>query len=171
MRSRWRKLDGRLVKSVHQSEAEVAQILRANAAIRDLAQAKTGGHGSETFRYVGRVAAAKNAEWIHEWRQRGGYSGTGMTAQKYCILQMSKPENKAFVVTPSGNTGFEKEARRMQFGHTAPGSAAALGNRPPAKKHNQVHIMHPSGNREMSMTELVERVQQNMRRVRSVGVK
>jgi hypothetical protein len=114
MRRRLRKMDGKWVWETLQPEPEIAQILDMNHHIQSSAT-RPGGTGSENMRYVGRVPATIDAQWRAEWRKKGGHKGTGMSADEYCLLQMSKPEYNRFVVTPSGKTGRERKARRLTF--------------------------------------------------------
>lgn len=116
MRSRWVRVDGKLVKQTVQPANEVGRVIDTNDRIRnELATEKTGGAGSNNIRWLGRVPMALDAKWRHEWRTKGGFSGTGLKAHDYVLFKMSLPENSKLVVTPSGRTGFEQKARKLRF--------------------------------------------------------
>jgi len=105
--------DGKTVRRyVHQPDASVQAVLDFTAECRK--SSKTTG--SDNMKFVANVPLAMTGQWTHEWRQRGGHAGTGMSAQQYILLKASLPDYSGLVSTPSGKTGFEKQARRLQYG-------------------------------------------------------
>ena len=118
MERRWVKKDGRMVREVRQEADEVQKILDANHAIATSPNF-VGGTGSKNQRCVARVPVVQHAAWTHEWRLKGGLNGTGLTGPEYCLLRASQPDYSKFVTTPSGDTGLEREARKLAFGWEA----------------------------------------------------
>lgn len=108
-----KRIDGRWAKQVHQSEAEVQSVLDLNHFISTSAS-KPGGVGSDNMRFLARVPTAAWGQWAHDWRMRGGLTGTGMKMHEYIVLQASLPDYSKFVTTPSGKTGFERKARLLR---------------------------------------------------------
>lgn len=114
--SRWARQDGRPVKQYFQPKREVQTVLDLNAHIRNT-PSSPGGRGSDNFKFAARVPTAFWAQWMHEWRQKGGQRGTGMKSRDYCMLKASLPDYSQFVATPSGKTGFERRARAIKMGY------------------------------------------------------
>ena len=122
--------DGRAFWQMHQNEREVGAVLDMNHFIRNN-PTSSGGTGSKDMKFVARIPEAANAQFMYDWRMKGGQAGTGMTCTEYCILQASLPDYEAFVTTPSGKTGYERGARRFQMGYT--GKRLKLDNAPRKK--------------------------------------
>jgi hypothetical protein len=127
------KIDGQTVRQVHQSAQEVQMILDEN---RFLAANKGGA--SKNARYVARVPIALYGQWVHEWRQKGGLAGTGMKSMDYVILKASVPDYSQLVTTPSGKTGFEQTARRIQAGYVGKNLKISAAPRPEARKRDVI---------------------------------
>jgi len=107
-------VNGRPTRYAHQSAEEVKAILDVNSIISN-DRSRPGGMGSDNVRYLARIPMAQVGAWGHEWRMKGGLQGTGMKLNEYCLLKASTPNFNKFVVSPSGRTGFEKQARRLAF--------------------------------------------------------
>jgi len=116
MERRWTKLDGRPTRQTVQPAQEVEAVLDLNQYIAG-SSARTGGAGSDNFRFLARVPTAAWGMWAHEWRMKGGLQGTGMKQQDYIILRASTPDYSKFVTTPSGKTGFERQANAIRAGY------------------------------------------------------
>lgn len=105
--------DGRtLRKLVHQPEAQVQAVLDFTQECRN----RDRMTGSENMKFLANVPLAMVGQWTHDWRQKGGHNGTGMSAQEYILLKASLPDYSSLVSTPSGKTGFEKKARQLRYG-------------------------------------------------------
>ena len=114
--SRWAKINGQMVKQTHQPEGEVDAVLDLNRFTRNN-PTSAGGRGSKEVKFLARIPLAMAGQWTHEWRLRGGLEGTGMKAQEFCVLKASTPNYSELIATPSGKTGFEKQARRLAMGY------------------------------------------------------
>lgn len=128
-----KKIDGQTVRQTHQTADEVQLILDGN---RFLAENKGGA--SKNAKYVARIPSALYGQWAHDWRQKGGQKGTGMKCMDYVLLRVSTPDYSQFVATPSGKTGFERMARRIQMGYDARKNLKVAATRPEARKRDVI---------------------------------
>ena len=129
---RWVKTDTGAMKQVAQPDAQVKAIVDFSHACRTGGSA--GGTGTDNMKYMANLPMALYGQWLHDWRMKGGLNGTGMKSHEYCVLQMSLPDYQAFVSTPSGKTGFERQARKLTFGYENYGRGVKLQKLAPTPK-------------------------------------
>lgn len=127
------KIDGKTVRQVSQSAAEVQMILDENSYL-----AENNGGTSKNARFVARVPMALYGQWAHDWRMKGGLAGTGMKCKDYVLLRVSTPDYASLVTTPSGKTGMESMARRIQMGYDAQRNLKITSTRPEARKRDVI---------------------------------
>ncbi|MCA9553020.1 MAG: hypothetical protein KC933_23490 [Myxococcales bacterium] len=128
-----KKMDGQTVRRTHQTADEVQLILDENKYL-----AENKGGARKDMKYLARIPIALYGQWAHDWRQKGGLQGTGMKCADYVLLRISTPDYSALVATPSGKTGFEKMARRIQVGYDAQQSLKTAVARPQARKRDVI---------------------------------
>lgn len=124
LQRRWVKTDSGVMKQVVQPDRSVKAVLDFTHTCRT--EGRGGGVGSDNVKFLANVPLAMYGQWAHDWRMRGGLNGTGMKCHEYCVLQASLPDYGRFVSTPSGRTGFEREARKLKFGYQSYGRGIKL---------------------------------------------
>lgn len=100
--------------------------------------AENNGGASKNSKVMARVPMALYGRWVHEWRQKGGLRGTGMRSMDYVVLKASIPDYSYLITTPSGKTGFEREARRIQAGYGTGKALKIATARPEARKRDVI---------------------------------